>query len=281
MNSSTFVLLVLCSLTTLLNALPTSIDHMQHVHDSPFPSHPSYKQHFDNVVSFDFDYEIDGVLYEGFFAHPTDVTGQLPGAMIAHQWMGLQAYEKFRAEQWASFGYVAFASDVYGKGIRPTNPNDARGNATFLRENPDILRQRAAGGLRTLATFNFTDPSKIVQFGYCFGGSTVLELARDGADIKATATFHGSLYQLIDDPNRNNILGAVAVHHGDADTSILEPEVDAFVEEMRSNDYDWHLVSYGGAAHGFSEASSPAYDEKADIRSLAFTIDFFKDILNL
>jgi len=243
--------------------------------------HPAYHVEFEDVVAFDFDYEIDGQLYEGYFAHPAQIDGLLPGVMIAHQWMGLGEYEKFRSREWASFGYVAFALDVYGKGIRPDNSDDARGNTTFLRENPEIMRLRARESLKQLVEFNDTDPKKIAQFGYCFGGSVVLELARDSADIKATATFHGSLQQLIFDSSRNNILGAVVVHHADLDTGVTDEHVEGFYNEMRTGEHDWFFVRYGNAEHGFTEAGSPVYDEKADFRSLQITRDFFAEILQL
>jgi dienelactone hydrolase len=53
------------------------------------------------------------------------VQGKRPGALAVHEWKGLGDYVKRRTEQLARLGYVAFAADIYGKGIRPNNPKDA------------------------------------------------------------------------------------------------------------------------------------------------------------
>eukprot|EP00004_Rigifila_ramosa_P003310 TRINITY_DN1354_c0_g1_i2.p1 TRINITY_DN1354_c0_g1~~TRINITY_DN1354_c0_g1_i2.p1 ORF type:complete len:232 (-),score=47.76 TRINITY_DN1354_c0_g1_i2:230-925(-) len=213
-----FLVLAVALAGAVAGNAPDYLDaHAAHMHDGRLLTHPRYTTQFENVEAYDFDYIVDGAVYEGYVAYPSGATTPLPGTLIAHQWMGLGDYEKYRARQWASFGYIAFASDMYGKGIRPTNSDEARGNTTYLRENPLVMRQRAQGSLQALLSFNLSNPQKIAQFGYCFGGHTTLELARDGADIKATAVYHGSLNQLIDDPAFNNILGAVSVHHGDLD----------------------------------------------------------------
>ena len=37
------------------------------------------------------------------------------------------------------------------------------------------------------------DPDRVVAIGYCFGGASVLELSRAGADIDGFVSFHGGL----------------------------------------------------------------------------------------
>ena len=46
----------------------------------------------------------------------------------------------------ASFGYKAFALDVYGKGIRPSNQKEAAGNCSALESHPTILHKRIYKG---------------------------------------------------------------------------------------------------------------------------------------
>jgi len=41
-----------------------------------------------------------------------------------HEWNGLGKYVKSRAEKLAQLGYVAFAADIYGKGVRPEKIED-------------------------------------------------------------------------------------------------------------------------------------------------------------
>src|SRR6516162_7190801 len=52
-------------------------------------------------------------------------------------------------------------------------------------------RQRALAGIKVLAS----DPrvnGSIAAVGYCFGGRTVLEVARTGADLAGVISVHGS-----------------------------------------------------------------------------------------
>src|ERR1700680_2499585 len=62
-----------------------------------------------------------------------------------------------------------------------------------LRNDPQTLRARGRAALATLAALPQVDPTRLGAIGFCFGGSVVLELARDGADLAAVVSFHGVL----------------------------------------------------------------------------------------
>ena len=64
-------------------------------------------------------YEHDGVKLEGWSAYDDARSGPRPGILVIHQWKGLSAYEKKRAEMLAELGYNVFCVDIYGQGIRP------------------------------------------------------------------------------------------------------------------------------------------------------------------
>jgi dienelactone hydrolase len=128
------------------------------------------------------------------------------------------------------------------------------------------------------------DGKRLAAIGYCFGGTTVLELARSGAEVRGVVSFHGGL----DTPNpgdAKNIKGAVLALHGADDPHVPPRQVAAFEEEMRSAGVDWQMIVYGGAVHGFTNpanGSNPstgvAYDEKADRRSWEAMRSFFTEI---
>src|ERR1035437_2148609 len=71
------------------------------------------------------EYKQRGTTLEGFLAYDDAHSGAHPGVLVVHQWLGPTDYEKHRAEQLASLGYVAFCADIYGKGIRPQNTTEA------------------------------------------------------------------------------------------------------------------------------------------------------------
>lgn len=230
------------------------------------------------------EYKEGGTVLEGYLAYDTALQGPRPGVLIVHQWKGLTAYEKKRADMLAKLGYTAFALDIYGKGIRPKTPQEASAQAGKYRGNRPLLRARAQAGLAVLQKHESVDPKRIAAIGYCFGGTTVIELARSGADIAGVVSFHGGL----DSPNPadgKNIKCRVLALHGADDPHVPAKDLAAFEDEMRQAKVDWQLVKYGGAVHSFTDwtagedpKSGAAYNEKADHRSWEAMQQFFAEI---
>ncbi len=212
---------------------------------------------------------------EGYLAYPSDLAAgsKGPAILIFHDWMGLGPSTRRRADQLAELGYVAFAADVYGKGIRPANAGEAGKLAGKYKEDRVLFRARAHAALKVLAARPGADDSKVVAIGYCFGGTAALELGRSGAPIAGIVTFHGGLATPHPE-DAKNIKGRVLALHGADDPFVKADEVLAFEEEMRQAHVDWQLKAYGGAVHAFSvkeagndPSKGAAYDAKADARS--------------
>jgi len=230
------------------------------------------------------EYKQRDTTLEGFLAYDTAVTGRRPGVLVVHQWKGLSGYEKKRAEMLAKLGYNVFCVDIYGKGIRPDNPKDASAEAGKYKSARQLLRTRVNAGLDVLRKHQLTDPKRIAAIGYCFGGTTVIELARSGADIAGVVSFHGAL----DSPNPadgKNIRCRVLALHGADDPFVPAKDVAAFEEEMRQAGVDWQLVKYGRSVHSFTDwnagndnSKGAAYNEKADHRSWEAMKEFFAEI---
>lgn len=231
------------------------------------------------------EYKHGDTALEGWLAYDSAVTGPRPGVLIVHQWKGLGDYEKKRAEMLARLGYTAFAVDIYGKGVRADNPKDASELAAKHKADRALLRARVNAGLETLKKLPQTDAKRVAAIGYCFGGTTVLELARSGADIAGVVSFHGGL----NTPNPQDakrIKARVLALHGADDPFVPPEEVTAFEKEMRDAGVDWQLVAYGGAVHSFTDwgagsdnSKGAAYNEKADRRSWEAMKCFFAEIL--
>src|ERR1700732_4583211 len=126
---------------------------------------------------------------QGFLAWDDAIQGQRPGVLVVHEWWGLNDYTKQRAEQLAKLGYVAFAADMYGEGKVTEHPKEAGAMAAKVRANVQDWRERAATALDVLMAQPQCDKTKLAAIGYCFGGSTALQLAYAGADLKAVVTF--------------------------------------------------------------------------------------------
>ena len=230
------------------------------------------------------EYKQGETVLEGWLAYDSSLRGKRPGVLIAHQWKGLGDYEKKRAEMLARLGYTAFAVDIYGKGVRAKDAKEAAGLANKFKSDRGLLRARVNAGLEVLVKNPQVDPKRVAAIGYCFGGTTVLELARSGAPVAGVVSFHGGLNTPSPEDARR-IQGKVLALHGAEDPFVPPAEVAAFQEEMRKAGVDWQFVAYGGAVHGFTDwgaGSDPskgmAYNEKADHRSWAAMKDFFAEI---
>ena len=236
------------------------------------------------VVTRPVEYRQGDAVLEGFLAYDTAGPQKKPGVLIVHEWTGLGPYVKKRAELLARLGYVAFAADIYGKGVRPGNPKEAGATAAIYKQDRALLRERVKAGLNELHRQERTDPNRLAAIGYCFGGTTVLELARAGSDVKGVVSFHGGL----DTPtplDAKGIRTKVLVLHGADDPFVPPEQVKAFEDEMRGGNVDWQLVKYAKAVHSFTNpdagndnSKGAAYNAAADRRSWEAMKVFFAEI---
>jgi dienelactone hydrolase len=229
------------------------------------------------------EYKQGDTTLEGYLAYDDAITGKRPGVLVVHQWLGLTDYEKHRAEQLAALGYVAFCADIYGKDNQPKNVQEAGALAGKYKSDRALLRARVNAALDVLGKNELVDTKRVAAIGYCFGGTTVIELARSGAELSGVVSFHGGL----DSPapaDGKNIKCKVLVLAG-ADDPFQKPEdLTAFESEMRDSKVDWEITFYGGAVHAFTQPNpgfvnaGAKYNEKADKRSWQAMKDFFAEI---
>ncbi len=231
------------------------------------------------------EYRDGETVLEGFVAWDSArTTKTVPGVLVVHQWMGLTDYEKGRCRQLAELGYVAFAVDIYGKGIRPDNFGAAGKEAGKYKSDRELFRRRLNLGLAELRNQAGVDAGKIAAIGYCFGGTGAIELARSGAKISGVVSFHGGL----DSPtpaDGKNVAAKLLVCHGADDPFVPAAEIEAFRTEMNAAKVDWQMIFYAGAVHSFTQtmagndnSTGAAYNESADRRSWVAMQAFFAEI---
>lgn len=234
-------------------------------------------------------YDGDTVL-EGYWADANceDQAGNTPApvVMIVHQWKGLGTYEKRRADMLSGECYNAFAIDMYGKGIRPESREKAAAQSGIYKNDPALARQRLSAALSFAHEKTGGNNVPVAIIGYCFGGTMALELARSGANIDAAVSFHGGLSSKASVSEASTVKAALQIHHGAADPHVPPEEVSAFKAEMKHAGTDWHFISYADAVHSFTEkeagddpSKGSAYNEKADKRSWAYTLNFLESML--
>jgi dienelactone hydrolase len=223
-------------------------------------------------------------LLEGAVAYDTKFKGLRPGVLVVHEWTGYGSYVQSRIEQLAELGYIAFAADIYGKGIRPKTPKEAGATASIYKNDRNFMRERVKLALEELKKLPNVDATKLAAIGYCFGGTCVLELARSGAKMNGFVSFHGGL----DTPRADdakNIQGRVLVLHGADDPNVPQKEVKAFEKEMTNAKVNYQVIQYPGAVHGFTNpehgndnSTGVAYNAEADHKSWAEMKKFFAEI---
>jgi dienelactone hydrolase len=244
-----------------------------------------------SVVTRDVDYEHNGVKLQGFLAYDDAAVkaGKLPGVLVVHEWWGLNDYVRGRAVKLAKLGYVAFALDMYGKGVLATDPAKAGELSGQFRGKP-LMAERAQAGLDQLLGTGLVDPSRVAAIGYCFGGSTVQALAYSGAPLAGIVSFHGGLIPASDEAVAKN-KAKILICHGASDPSMKRDEIDAYLKSLNDGKVDYKFVEYAGALHAFTNPNADTiasenpsmkgfvgYSPSADRRSWEDMRAFFGEI---
>lgn len=236
------------------------------------------------IKTVEIEYKLGDMTYEGYISYDETISGRRPVVIVVHEWFGIGEYSKKRAEQVAELGYLGFAIDMYGKGVRPKNTQEAGKCAGLLKKDRQLMRDRARLAFEVIKANKLADPERIAAIGYCFGGTTVLELARSGADLRGVVSFHGAL----DNPkpeDAKNIKCKVLVCHGADDPFIPKEDILAFQDEMKNGKVDWQMIFYSGAVHSFTNPAAgndntkgAAYNESANKRSWRHMIQFLLEV---
>lgn len=216
-------------------------------------------------------YTHDGEELEGYLAYPAglDEDDARPGVLVIHEWWGLNDYPKMRARQLAEMGYVAFAADMYGRGKVTEDPARAKEWASALYGDRATLRERARAGLEQLRELDTVEDDNLAAIGFCFGGTTVTELAYSGVEgLDGVVSFHGNPRPMMqgDDPGDTELLFL----HGAADPMVSDDSLREVFAALDAAGAEHRMVEYPGAVHAFSNPGADAhgiegvaYDEAA------------------
>ncbi len=229
-------------------------------------------------------YSHKGMEFVGYVARPQGAGQDHPGVIVVHEWWGLNDYAKQRARDLAKLGYIALAVDMYGGGKTTDDPGVAGKMAGQVRGDAGVMRERINKGLEELRRIDGVDKNRIAAIGFCFGGTTVLELARSGADIEGVVSFHGGL-GTDKRAGKGDINASVLVLHGAADITVSPEELQALKDELHKAEADWMLIEYADAKHAFTnpkaaerESAAIGYDETAARRSWQHMKLFFDEL---
>lgn len=229
------------------------------------------------------EWKVGDQAFSGVLVYDGGSSGKRPGLVMVPDWMGVTEDAVAQAKDVAGDDYVILVADMYGKGVRPKNSDEAQAQVKALYADVDAMRARAAKAvevLRTQAGEAPLDVTKIGAFGYCFGGSSVLELARSGEELAGIVTFHGGLSTTT--PAKPGAVKTPLLVLNGADDRGTAPDIDGFQKEMDAAGADWTFVNFSGAVHCFAlkAANSPpgcVYDPRAAKRAYRMMEGFFDE----
>jgi dienelactone hydrolase len=227
------------------------------------------------------DYQDGAVSLSGLLVHDDKPGRKHPGIVLFPDARGVGEHAIDCARRLAMLGFVTLVADLYGNGAQAQDMAQAWELMDNLRSDVTRWRERAQAALGALSGEEMVDPAKLVAVGYCFGGTTALELARGGAALVGTVSFHGGLSSPQPDDARN-IRGKVLICHGAMDPLVPLAQVAAFEEQMSKTNVDWQVCVYGGAMHAFTNPAANmdgmAYHAAADRRSWNAMLALFEEV---
>lgn len=237
------------------------------------------------MLTQDIEYRADGVRMVGQYVVDDISSARRPGVLVIHEGPGLTEHTKKIAARLAGKGYAAFAMDYHGGGTPHPNPAEVRPQIAAWIANPTGIMARATAALEVLKAQKEVDTGRLAAIGYCFGGTTALELGREGCDLKAIVGFHSGLATSRPQAAKN-IKGKVLVNIGAEDPIIPPEQRSAFETEMKGAGLDWRLQLYGGAGHSFTNPAADSrgmqgfyYHEATDRRSWNTMIELLDETL--
>jgi len=204
------------------------------------------------IVGEEVDYAHGDLALRGYVAYDGAQEGKRPGVLIVHAWRGHGDNARAKAKEIAKLGYVAFALDMYGKGVYAKDNAEAAKLAGAFYGNRELMRSRAKAGLEQLKAHAKVDAAKLGAIGFCFGGTVVLELARHGADLDAVVSFHGGL-KFEDAPAEGTVKARVLVCHGADDPYVPPEQVVKFWQEMAAAKARYEILILSNAVHAFTD----------------------------
>lgn len=113
--------------------------------------------------------------------------------------------------------------------------------------------------------------------GYCFGGAAALELARSGANLAGTVSFHGGLSTPLPDAG-GAIKGRVLVLHASDDPAVPRDQLSGFLDECREAGVNSEVHIFNLKAHAFTKPGGRDYSHEADRRSWKLFKDFYVEV---
>lgn len=230
-------------------------------------------------------YQENDVTCRGHVVYPANVSEKTPIVLVVHDWSGRNPFAEEKAAALAELGYIGFAIDLYGEGRMGSTNEEKMALMKPLAEDRSLLRARLIAAFEAAKELKHGNSHAIAAIGFCFGGLSVLDLARTGLPLKGVVSFHG-LLGAPEGLSPERISAKVLALHGYNDPMAKPEAVMSFADEMTEAGADWQITMYGNTVHAFmnplahDEALGLVYSPKVAKRAWAASTAFLKEVFS-
>ncbi len=207
-----------------------------------------------------------------------DGDGPHPGVLLLMDAFGLRAQIEHMADRIAAHGYVVLAPNLfYRAGRDPVGEmpdmSAAADRDAFIQKlgplmtalTPEAVESDADVYLRRLEA---ESDGPIALTGYCMGARVGLLIAEmHPARVVALGGFHGGrlVSDAPDSPHRGvaSIQAELYLAFADNDQSMTPEHIAELERVLTEAGVEYRAEVYEGAAHGYTMADTPVYDENA------------------
>lgn len=220
---------------------------------------------------------------EAFVAYPLKKIKLHPLIILCHAWNGRNDFICNKALELANLGFIAFALDMYGKGIIGKSKEENAALKQPFIANREFLQKRVMAGYEVALNLAGIDQKKIGVVGFGFGGLCALDLACSGVDLQSLVSIYGH-YDLAPPHLIQPIKSKILILHGAKDPIVPISEVEQFQRYLTEHNVDWQTHLFGSAAHAFTTPGSNdgkvgiIYDEKSAVRAWKLTCRFLEQL---
>ncbi|MDI6518650.1 dienelactone hydrolase family protein [Streptomyces coelicoflavus] len=217
---------------------------------------------------------------DAYLTHPADGAPH-PAVLLYMDGFGLRPSLRAMADRLAGAGYtVAVPNVLYREGRAPvvelpefidqaSRPRIFERLGPMMRAlTPDQVERDADAYLRWLAGRPEAADGPVAVAGYCMGAALALRTAGAYPDrVAATAGFHGGnlATEAPDSPHlvAGRLTGEVYFAHADDDPGMPAEQQERLEAALTAAGVTHRCEVYPGAHHGYTQADTSAYDEKA------------------
>ncbi|HZI84204.1 MAG TPA: dienelactone hydrolase family protein [Casimicrobiaceae bacterium] len=209
----------------------------------------------------------------GYFAHPANARGKLPGVVVIHENRGLNPYIEDVARRLAIEDFVAFAPDA----LTPAGgfPGDEEKAAQLFNQLDPAKRTEDLLAAEPYLKARPECNGRVGAVGFCFGGTIVNTMAVRFPDLAAAVPFYGGQPSAAD---AAKIKAPLLLHYAALDERI-DAGWPAYEQALKASGVKYQMFMYPGTNHGFHNDTTPRYDEAAAKLAWSRTVAFLRENL--